>query len=98
MINRIAILVRGLFRKGIPAHLVEALSDLCVKIKPSIALRYRPPTSTHGAVMPLVVADKQRTNLLHEIPSQTTRAERHFLYHFFRYFWGAKMYWRLVFF
>ena len=82
--------VRAHFRKGIPARLVEAVADGCVKLKPSLARRYAPPTSTHGALMPLLLPDARTAAMLDQIPSQTTRAERRFLYHFFSQLWTGQ--------
>jgi len=49
-----------------------------------------PPTSSHGATFPLVVENAEHRRLLDEIPSETTRAERHLLFHFFSSIWDGK--------
>ena len=89
-LQSVAHIIRSSFRKGAPARLLEALADGCVKLKPSLARRYAPPASTHGAVMPLLLSDGRKSAMLDQIPSQTTRAERRFLYHFFSQFWTGQ--------
>ena len=66
------------------------LSDLCVALKPSLARRHAPPGASRGAIMPLVIEDPRVAGALDQIPSETTKAERRFLYHFFRGFWSGR--------
>lgn len=48
-----------------------------------------PPTSTAGCVWMLATADGKMEQLLDAIPSETSKAERRFLFHFFRSVWDG---------
>jgi hypothetical protein len=82
--------MKQLLRKSIPRVWVEKFSDGCVALFPSIRKRYAPPTSSHGAMFPLGIANAGKEVLLDCIPSETTKAERRFLYHFFRSVWSGR--------
>lgn len=90
MKNKLLSMVRRGMRETWLGSAPTRISDLCVALKPSLKQRYLPPTTTHGSVMPLVVERAGVASLLDQIPSETTKAERRFLYHFFRSLWTGK--------
>ncbi len=49
-----------------------------------------PPTSTAGCVWMLSTPDAELERLLDAIPSETSKAERRFLFHFFRSVWDGR--------
>jgi hypothetical protein len=70
--------------------LASTLHRAAHALYPGVTRLTQPPSSSHGAVWPLVVEDAEDARLLDLIPSETWKAERRMLYHFFRSVWDGQ--------
>ena len=86
MANKITSIIRRCTGRKLPSLAMDALE----KIYPGLWRKYLPPTSSYGGVWTLVTPDAATAALLDAIPSETTKAERRLLYHFFRSVWDGK--------